>query len=77
MEATITKKVQESNDERYIEAVGRRKTSVARVRITPSAKNSMLVNEKEMEAYFPIKDMQTIVKQPFMEAKISEKFKLI
>lgn len=76
MEATITKKVQESSDERYIETVGRRKTSVARVRITPSSKNSMLVNEKEMEVYFPIKDMQTIVKQPFMEAKIAEKFKV-
>lgn len=65
-----------TNTDRYIETVGRRKTSVARVRITPAPKNSILVNEKEMEVYFPIKDMQTIVKQPFMEAKISEKFKV-
>ena len=63
-------------EEQYIETVGRRKTSVARVRITPGVKNSFLVNEKELEVYFPIKDMQTIVKQPFMEAKIDEKFKV-
>ena len=35
---------------RYIETVGRRKTSVARVRITPSSKTTFLVNEKELEA---------------------------
>ena len=34
---------------RYIEAVGRRKTAIARVRITPSSKTSFLVNEKDME----------------------------
>ncbi len=37
----------------YIEAVGRRKTSVARVRITPAAKISMSINDKEFETYFP------------------------
>ena len=62
--------------DRYIEAVGRRKTSVARVRITPASKTTFLINEKELEGYFPIKDMQVIVKQPFDEAKITEKFKV-
>ena len=35
------------NKEKYIEAVGRRKTSVARVRITPAAKFSVTVNDQE------------------------------
>ena len=60
--------------ERYIEAIGRRKTSVARVRITPSTKTTILVNEKELETYFPIKEMQTIAKQSF--AEVSDKFKV-
>ena len=37
----------------YIEAVGRRKTSIARVRITPALKVSISVNDKEFETYFP------------------------
>ena len=37
----------------YIEAVGRRKTSVARVRITPASKISVSINGKEFEKYFP------------------------
>lgn len=41
------------NNEKYIEAVGRRKTSVARVRITPASKLSIVVNDKELEKYFP------------------------
>ncbi|MEQ1561315.1 MAG: 30S ribosomal protein S9, partial [Nitrospira sp.] len=46
----------EKASDRYIETVGRRKTAVARVRITPSSKNHILVNEKELDSYFPIKE---------------------
>lgn len=38
--------------DKYIEAVGRRKTSVARVRITPAPKISISINGKELEKYF-------------------------
>ena len=50
---------------RYIEAVGRRKTSVARVRIVPSGKNEILVNTKKIESYFPTEELRTIVQSPF------------
>ncbi len=43
---------------RYIEAVGRRKTAIARVRITPSTKTSISVNEKELSVYFPTDDLR-------------------
>ena len=60
---------------KYIETVGRRKTSVARVRITESAKTTFLINEdKDLETYFPTREMHTIAKQPF--ADIVEKFKV-
>ncbi len=66
MDKTLEKK------DRYIETVGRRKTSVARVRITPASKTTILVNDKDLEVYFPIAEMQVIAQQPFSE--VSDKF---
>ncbi len=60
--------------DRYIEAVGRRKTAVARVRITPASKTTFSINDKDLEVYFPVSEMQTLVKQPFKE--VSDKFKV-
>jgi small subunit ribosomal protein S9 len=46
---------------RYIEAVGRRKTSIARARAIPAAKNSVTINEgKSVNDYF-ITETQKIV----------------
>jgi len=50
-----------ATDNKYIETVGRRKTSVARVRITPSAKTTVVVNEREFENYFPTVDLRAVV----------------
>lgn len=50
-----------TKENRYIEAVGRRKTSVARVRLTPSAKTSVVVNEREFENYFPTVELRSVV----------------
>ena len=41
----------------YTEAVGRRKTATARVRITPAKTASMVVNERTAEEYFPLQGM--------------------
>ena len=64
----------DKTQEKYIEAVGRRKTSVARVRITPSPKTTFLINEKELEVYFPTTEMQMTAKQPLVE--LVDKFKV-
>jgi small subunit ribosomal protein S9 len=63
-----------TKSERYIETVGRRKTAVARVRLTPASKTTFVINDKELEGYFPISEMQTIVKQPL--SLVSDKFKV-
>ncbi|MBI2086936.1 MAG: 30S ribosomal protein S9 [Candidatus Zambryskibacteria bacterium] len=47
--------------EKYIEAVGRRKTSVARVRIAPASKTMLTVNDKEFEKYFPTTELRKTV----------------
>lgn len=46
-------------DTAYIEAVGRRKTAIARVRITPGSKNTITVNGKALEEYFKTLDQQS------------------
>ena len=48
----------------YTEAVGRRKTSVARVRITPATKTSMVVNGKNLEDFFRIPAFSTTAISP-------------
>ena len=54
---------------RYLEDVGRRKTAIARVRISArsvgSAGKSFLVNERTLENYFPTLELQEIVLSPF------------
>jgi small subunit ribosomal protein S9 len=37
----------------YYEAVGRRKTATARVRLFPDGDGSVVINDKPMEQYFP------------------------
>ncbi|MCR4306627.1 MAG: 30S ribosomal protein S9 [Candidatus Yonathbacteria bacterium] len=61
---------------RYIEAVGRRKTAVARVRLTEAAKNQFTVNERELNVYFPTGEMQEVVTESFSKSKVPAKFKV-
>ena len=63
------------DDGKYIEAVGRRKTSVARVRLYPNPKNIFIINNKELESYFPIKEMIVIAKQA-LENEANNTFKV-
>ena len=50
----------------YIEAIGRRKTSVARVRVSKTAKG-FLVNNKTAENYFPTQALLKKAMQPLRE----------
>ncbi len=62
---------------KYTEAVGRRKTAVARVRVF-SSKNAkgekieVTVNEKDLDKYFPLKKNQNTVKSPFKTLSLNE-----
>lgn len=55
---------------RYFSGVGRRKASVARVRIVESKEKSapFLVNEKEMKLYFSLPDLQETAASPLSVA---------
>ena len=64
----------EKNTTKYIGAVGRRKTSSARVRITPAAKFSISINDRELENYFPTAELRNVVKSAFDVAGLDQKF---
>ena len=50
---------------KYISATGRRKTSVARVRMESSTKQSIVINGKDYKDYFVVPTMQNNVTAPF------------
>ena len=63
--------------ERYIEAIGRRKTASARVRITPNTKMSYDINGKTVEEYFPTTELRSTAVESMKESKLTEtKFKV-
>lgn len=59
---------------KYIEAVGRRKTSSARVRIVEGGKEKITINNKELSVYFPTVELQTIVQNALTKSKVAAKF---
>lgn len=59
---------------RYIEAVGRRKTSIARVRLFETNKPGIIVNNIDAQTYFPTTDLKHRAMQELLnEIKILSK----
>jgi small subunit ribosomal protein S9 len=63
---TVTKET------KYTEGIGRRKTSVARVRITPAAKTVFKINDRDLASYFPTAELRQIVQEAFDKVKAGE-----
>lgn len=58
----------------YIEAVGRRKTAVARVRLFENKKEVFTVNDRNHTEFFPIKALQKIVEEALRDIDIDKTF---
>lgn len=71
---TVKKAPAESG--RYYEAVGRRKTAVARVRLFESARSGYTVNDREVENYFPTEMLQDTATAAIAVPKLQKKFKI-
>ena len=52
-------------EKKYIEAVGRRKTASARVRITSAKTTSFMINDRTADDYFPLSVMHEALNAPF------------
>src|SRR3989344_3582809 len=59
--------------EKYIEAVGRRKTSTARVRISESSKANFIVNDREVKEYFKTEAEKRLVLDPMTKGLVAGK----
>ncbi len=70
----VSKDVKQTK-ERYFEAVGRRKTSVARVRLFTKG-NEFIVNGKDFKIYFPTEDLQKIAEDAIKKMKLAERFRV-
>ena len=57
-------------------ATGRRKTSVARVRLVPGEGN-VIINGREMKEYFGLKTLELIVRQPLHLTETVDKYDVI
>ncbi len=55
----------EKTKKTYIETIGRRKTSTARVRMTPSTKQTFEINAKDLATYFVTEELQKIINDAF------------
>jgi small subunit ribosomal protein S9 len=64
----------EKTAERYIAATGRRKTAIARARITPSTKMSVIINGKDVNAYFPTPALQMAALEAFLKVGLATQF---
>ena len=60
----------------YIEAVGRRKTAVARVRIFLANKYSFEINGRDIDDYFKINELRKKKEKVFELVNIPQKFKI-
>lgn len=63
--------------DRYIEAVGRRKTSIARVRATPASKTSIEINsDKSVNDYFKTETQRIIAMEALSSLKVPLNFSI-
>lgn len=64
-----------ADSETYL-GMGRRKSSVARVRIRPGT-GSILVNRKDYKEYFPSAQHQTLVASPLVATETADKYDIV
>jgi small subunit ribosomal protein S9 len=66
-----------AKEEKFWQGVGRRKTAVAVIKIFKEKEGSFLVNEKPLEKYFPLFELQKTAKAPLELLKLENKFRIL
>lgn len=75
-EASSEPEVEVPKSDRYFEAVGRRKTAVARVRLYTRGDMATVVNERVFQEYFPTMELQRIVEDPMKRLRTDGRFRV-
>ena len=74
--SAVSKPVPKPKLDKYLEAIGRRKTARARVRFWTRGENAFLVNGKDYKEYFQEFELQQIVSAALKKMKCYDKFKI-
>lgn len=64
------------SDDKYIEAVGRRKSAIARARVTPDTKASLLVNDKPVAEIIKVRELENIATEALNQEGLTQKFRV-
>ena len=62
---------------KYHYGTGRRKSSVARVRVYENGTGSIIINGREIDDYFGLDTLKLIVRQPLVTTGLAEKVDLV
>ena len=73
-EATIDELIAQDKSGRYYEAVGRRKTSTARVRLFTQGDKKITINGADYKEYFPTPELRGIIESSLEKMKAENKF---
>jgi small subunit ribosomal protein S9 len=60
--------------ERYIETVGRRKTAIARARLTPAPRTLVTINNEDVSTYFDTEALRVVALEPFLKVSLPVQF---
>lgn len=71
-EGETTKPKRSGKKDKYFEAVGRRKTAIARVRLFTKMEG-VVINDKTLKAYFGVERFEKDVESPLEKMKIADK----
>jgi small subunit ribosomal protein S9 len=72
----VKEKTSEKSSSEYYQGVGRRKTSVARVRLYNKKNGSVSINQKKLGQYFTTETLQKTVMSPLDKMKSLDKFEI-
>ncbi len=63
-----------TKEERYTEAIGRRKTAIARARLTPATSMVVTINKKDLNDYFMTEPLRITAMEPFLKVTLPTQF---
>jgi small subunit ribosomal protein S9 len=61
---------------KYVEGIGRRKESVARVRLVEDKENSVLVNDKPVVEYFKTEIQRKMATEALLDTELTQKYRI-
>jgi small subunit ribosomal protein S9 len=63
-----------AKDTKYIAAIGRRKNATAQVRLTPDTKRTFVINDRKIDEYFTVSELQKVVQSPLNLVETKDDF---